>query len=258
MAGTVARERARARPGTQIPLSSAQERLWFIDHLTPGQAGYNNFIVRRFRGRLQPDVLERAFTEIGRRHDTLRTTFATVAGAPVGRLLEPFHVPVRVVAAADEDEVHRLAAAEIQTPFDLATGPLVRTTLYRLAPDDQVLLVTVHHIVADGWSLGVLYDELTALYDAFVRGLDPPLEEPPLQYVDYVEWQRGQLAGEAQEAALEYWCDQLADASTLELPADRPRPPLQTYKGAAHFVTLPPDLARRVVEVARAERATPY
>ncbi len=109
MAGTVPRERA--RHGTQIPISSAQERLWFIDLLTPRQAGYNNFIVRRFRGRLEPDVLERAFTEIVRRHDTLRTTFATVAGAPVGRLLEPFHVPLRVVAGADEDVVIRFAAA---------------------------------------------------------------------------------------------------------------------------------------------------
>src|SRR5438477_1151135 len=130
MAGTVVREQERTRPGTEIPLSSAQERLWFIDRLAPRQAGYNNFIVRRFRGRLEPDVLERAFTEIVRRHDTLRTTFATVAGAPVGRLLEPFPVPLRVVDAADEDEVRRLAGAEIQTPFELATGPLVRTSLY--------------------------------------------------------------------------------------------------------------------------------
>src|SRR5256885_16084427 len=127
MAGTVARERARARPGSEIPLSSAQERLWFIDLLTPRQAGYNNFIVRRFRGRLEPDVLERAFTEIVRRHDTLRTTFATVAGAPVGRLLEPFPVPLRVVEAKDEDEGHRLRAPGIQRPFDPATGPLLRT-----------------------------------------------------------------------------------------------------------------------------------
>src|SRR5919206_288308 len=111
---------------------------------------------------------------------------------------------------------------------------------------------------AQGTYLVVVNDELTALYDAFVRGLSSPLPEPPLQYVDYVEWQRGQLASEAQEAALEYWCSRLADASTLELPTDRPRAPLQTYNGAAHFVTLPPDLARRVVEVARAERATPY
>src|SRR5918911_5145231 len=114
MAGTVARERARTRPGSEIPLSSAQERLWFIDHLTPGQAGYNNFIVRRFRGRLEPDVLEQAFTEIVRRHDTLRTAFATVAGAPVGRLLEPFPVPLRVVEADGEDEVRRLAAAGVR------------------------------------------------------------------------------------------------------------------------------------------------
>jgi len=256
MAGTVARERA--RPGTRIPLSSAQERLWFIDLLAPRQAGYNNFIVRRFHGRLEPDVLERAFTEIVRRHDTLRTTFATVAGAPVGRLLEPFPVPLRVVPAADEDEAHRLAAAEVQTPFDLATGPLLRTTLFRLAPDDQVLLVTVHHIVADGWSLGVLYDELTALYGAFVRGHESPLPEPPLQYVDYVVWQRERLLTGEQEAALDYWCSQLADAATLELPIDRPRPPLQTYHGAAHFLTLPPELCARVVEVERAERATPY
>src|SRR5256885_4042004 len=132
MAGTVARERA--RHGSRIPLSSAQERLWFIDLLTPRQAGYNNFIVRRFRGRLEPEVLERAFTEIARRHDTLRTTFATVGGAPVGRLLEPFPVPLRVASAADEDEVRRLAAAEVQTPFDLATGPLIRPALYRLPP----------------------------------------------------------------------------------------------------------------------------
>jgi amino acid adenylation domain-containing protein len=257
MAGTVARERARAQPGGEIPLSSAQERLWFIDLLSPRQAGYNNFIVRRFRGRLEPDVLERAFTEIVRRHDTLRTTFATVGGTPVGRLVEPFPVELRVASAADEDEVRRLAAAEVQTPFDLAAGPLVRPTLYRLAPDDQVLLVTVHHIVADGWSLGVLYDELTELYDAFVRGLSSPLPEP-LQYVEYVEWQRERLESGAQEAALDYWCGKLADAATLELPTDRPRPPLQTYTGAAHFLTLPPELGARVAEVARGERATPY
>src|SRR5256714_14516877 len=112
MAGTVARERARARPGARIPLSSAQERLWFIDLLSPRQAGYNNFIVRRFRGRLDPDVLERAFTEIVRRHDTLRTAFATVAGAPLRRLLGPRPVPLRVFAAEDEDEGRRLVAPE--------------------------------------------------------------------------------------------------------------------------------------------------
>src|SRR2546423_11921336 len=148
MAGTVARERARARPGARIPLSSAQERLWFIDLLSPREAGYNNFIVRRFRGRLEPDVLERAFTEIVRRHDTLRTTFATVAGAPLGRLLEPFPVPLRVFAAEDQDDVRRLAAAEVQTPFDLATGPLIRTSLYRLPPRGPALVVTRQPLVA--------------------------------------------------------------------------------------------------------------
>src|SRR5436305_7229984 len=113
MAAPAARERA--RPGTEIPLSSAQERLWFIDRLSPRQAGYNNFIVRRFRGRLEPGVLERAFTEIVRRHDTLRTTFATIGGAPVGLLLEPFPVELPVVTAADDDEVRRLGAAAAHT-----------------------------------------------------------------------------------------------------------------------------------------------
>src|SRR5256885_15968059 len=116
MAGTVARERARARPGARIPLSSAQERLWFIDLLSPRQAGYNNFIVRRFRGRLDPDVLERAFTEIVRRHDTLRTAFATVAGAPVGRPLEPVPVPPPILEAGEGDEGSPPAGAEVPTP----------------------------------------------------------------------------------------------------------------------------------------------
>src|SRR2546423_12218694 len=121
MAGTVAREWARARPGAEIPLSSAQERLWFIDLLSPRQAGYNNFIVRRFRGRLDPDVLQRAFTEIVRRHDTLRTAFATVAGAPVGWLLEPLPVPLRVLEAGDEDQGRRLPAPASPTPLHPAT-----------------------------------------------------------------------------------------------------------------------------------------
>src|SRR5207253_10381530 len=128
MPRTVARERA--RHGSRIPLSSAQERLWFIDLLTPRQAGYNNFIVRRFRGRLDPDVLELAFTEIVRRHDTLRTTFATVAGAPVGRLLRPFPVPLRGVAATGEDDVRRPAPAEVRRPCALAAGPPSGTPVY--------------------------------------------------------------------------------------------------------------------------------
>src|SRR2546423_3967380 len=169
MAGTVAREWARARPGAEIPLSSAQERLWFIDLLSPRQAGYNNFIVRRFRGPLDPDVLERAFTEIVRRHDTLRTAFATVAGAPVGWLLEPFPVPLRVVEADDEDEVRRLAAAEVQTPFDLATGPLVRTTLYRLAPDRPGPLLPLPPPRPDGWSLRLPPHPLTPLSAALLH-----------------------------------------------------------------------------------------
>ncbi|HEY7767999.1 amino acid adenylation domain-containing protein, partial [Longimicrobium sp.] len=253
-----------ARTGA-LPLSFAQERLWFMDQLEPGSAAYNVPVAVRLGGALDVAALERALGEIVRRHEALRTVFAEVDGAPV-QVVAPaggFALPVEDLSglgeADREAEVSRRAGEEAARPFDLAAGPLFRAALLRLGADEHVLLVGMHHIVSDGWSMGVLFRELSALYAAYRQGGESPLPELSVQYADYAVWQREQFAGEVLDRQLAYWRERLAGApELLELPTDHPRPPAQTYRGAMVPVQLPLQLQERLQALGRSEGATLY
>jgi non-ribosomal peptide synthetase component F/acyl carrier protein len=254
---------------TEPPLMSfAQERLWFLDRLRPGEISYNLPFALRLCGALDVDALARSLGEIVRRHEALRTTFRERDGtprqaiAPFGGLRLPVtdlsHLPREV----REAEVQRELVAEgagAARPFDLSAGPLFRVSLLRLGAEEHVLLLSMHHIVSDGWSMGVLYRELSALYEAYREGGESPLPELPVQYADHAVWQREQLEGEALERQLSYWRERLAGApELLELPTDRPRPPVQTYRGATAPVEISPELLERLQALGRNEGATLY
>jgi amino acid adenylation domain-containing protein len=247
-----------------LPLSFAQERLWFVDRLEPGSPVYHMPFHYLLRGTLDVDALRRALGEIVRRHETLRTALPFTGEQPVQRILPaaPVELPVHDVSAI-ADEAERDAATEAvmrevaERAFDLERGPLFRAALVRVADDEHVLTVNLHHVVSDGWSVGVLWNELSALYAAFVRGEASPLPEPALQYGDFAVWQRGWLAGDVLEAQLGYWRRKLAGAPPLlELPTDRPRPAVQTYGGAVETAVLGGDDAKAVLALGRREGST--
>ncbi|HST62244.1 MAG TPA: condensation domain-containing protein, partial [Longimicrobium sp.] len=248
-----------------LPLSFAQERLWFVDRLEPGSATYNIPAALRLAGAPDVAALERALGEIVRRHEALRTTFMEVDGSPV-QVIAPFNgftLPVEDLSAlSDADReaaVRHRADEEAARPFDLSAGPLFRASLLRLGPDDHVLQLGMHHVVSDGWSMGVFFRELSALYEAYREGRESPLPELPVQYADYAVWQREQLEGEALDRQLSYWRERLSGApELLELPTDRPRPAVQTYRGASVPVELSPELLEQLQALGRSEGATLY
>ena len=244
------RERTAARPGIPCradggpaPLSFGQERLWFLHQLDPGDAAYNIPLVRRLRGPLDGERLAAALAEVVSRHASLRTRYATVDGRPV-QIVEDVALEVEHVDVSTEDEARALVAERTNRPFDLSRPVVPRATLIRLADDDHILCLVIHHISADGWSLDVLGRELASL------GRGEPLAPLALQYVDYAAWSRGTSDG------LAYWREQLADVPPLLLPTDRPRPPVKTTHGAYLDHVLPVDLSSRIVELAAAERCT--
>ncbi|MDQ3917398.1 MAG: amino acid adenylation domain-containing protein [Acidobacteriota bacterium] len=246
-----------------FPASFAQRRLLFLDQLEPGNPVYNIAAAVRLRGRLDPVALERSLNEVVARHESLRTVFTVSEGEPLQVIIPSLTLGLPVLELPplpDEEreaEVRRLAAEAAQHPFDLAEGPLLRASLVRAAEEEHVLLLTVHHIVSDGWSMGVLVREVAALYEAFTEGKQSPLAELPLQYADYAQWQREWLQGETLEAELAYWREQLAGAPPmLELPTDRPRPPLQTYRGEKQTLLLSEGLTAALRELSRREGCT--
>jgi amino acid adenylation domain-containing protein len=252
----------RATSDGPLPLSFAQERLWFLDRLEPGSSTYNLVNALRLAGRLQRPIMARALAEVVRRHAALRTTFAETAAGPVqvvGPAAEP---PLPLIdlgslpATRREEEARRRVHGEARRPFDLARGPLARALLLRLAAEEHVVVLNQHHIVSDGWSMGVLVREVAALYTAFAQGLSSPLPEPPIQYGDFAVWQRDRLRGEALEAQLGFWRERLQGVPPLDLPTDRPRPPAQTFRGARLPVGLPAELTSAVVSLGQRERAT--
>jgi hypothetical protein len=227
----------RERSG-ELPLSPAQERLWFLDQFEPEDTAYNIPAAMRLTGRLNAAALEQSLATILQRHEALRSAFPVVDGQPRQRLEPSPTLTLPVVdlqplpEAVQQAEVQRLATAESQQRFDLTQAPLVRVRLLRLAETEHVLLLTMHHIVADGWSLGVFWRELAALYSAYTSGNPVPLPALPIQYADFAAWQREWLQGQVLEAQLSYWKQQLAGAHpVLELPADHPRPAMQTFRG---------------------------
>ncbi|MEE8524784.1 MAG: amino acid adenylation domain-containing protein [Thermoanaerobaculia bacterium] len=254
--------RAHAAPES-LPLSFAQERLWFLDQLAPGTATYNIPAVVRLDGGLDVAALKAALEVVVARHQALRTTFADVDGRPAQTIAPAASASLPVVdlsglpPAAARAVVDELASEEARRPFDLAAGPLLRTVLLRLADDRHVALVTMHHIISDGWSIGVLLRELGALYTAAVSGEEPALPALPIQTADYALWQRRWLTGEVLDRQLTYWRQQLADLPMLELPTDRPRPALSARRrGATIEVALPADLSRQLAELGRRRGAT--
>ncbi|HVG44527.1 MAG TPA: condensation domain-containing protein, partial [Longimicrobium sp.] len=254
-----------AREG-RLPLSFAQERLWFIDRLEPGSAVYNlPAVAWRPGSALDQAALERALGEVVRRHEVLRTTFAEVDGSPV-QVIAPFggfSLPVEELSELGEADreaaFERRQGEETRRAFDLSAGPLFRAVLLRLGAEDHALLLSMHHIVSDGWSLGVLQREVGALYAAYREGRESPLPELAVQYADYAVWQREQLAGEVLDRQLSYWRERLAGApELLELPTDHPRPAVQTYRGATVPVELSLELLEGLQALGRSEGATLY
>jgi amino acid adenylation domain-containing protein len=246
------------------PLSFAQRRLWFLDQLFPGTPLYNLPLVIHLTHPLDVDLLERCLAEMSRRHEALRTRFRTVSGEPVQVIDAQASVRLRVIPLdhlpADERENAAMAFAteDVRRPFDLLHGPLWRATLFRLDRHDHLLLITAHHIVSDGWSMGLMLQELEQLYTAFAAGRPSPLPELSVQYVDYAIWQHEALSSAASGADLAYWRNTLRDLSTLELPIDRPRPPVSTLRGRRHYFSLPSGIGRRVESLAQQEGATPF
>ncbi|WP_053760738.1 type I polyketide synthase [Streptomyces sp. AS58] len=238
------------------PLSFGQQSLWLAEQFHGPSATYNIPGAVRLLGRLEIEPLRRALNEVVGRHEVLRTTVRTVDGSPVQRIHQDVTVglPLRDVA---EDEIEALAQEHARTVFDLERGPLIRVALLRVAEADHVLLVNIHHIVSDGWSLGVLVEELVTLYSAFVRGQRSPLVPLDHQYADFADWQRRWLDGELFERQLAYWRRQLAGApKLLALPTDRPRPETQRIRNAVHRFVVPPELAERLGGLSRDEGAT--
>ncbi|HEY0077786.1 MAG TPA: amino acid adenylation domain-containing protein [Pyrinomonadaceae bacterium] len=248
-----------------FPVSFAQQRLWFLQQMEPEGATYNVPVATRLKGRLDTSVLEQTLREIIRRHESLRTTFDIVEGEPVQLISEHFGLALpiedlsQLPAAEREEAARRLSNEEVRKPFDLSKGPLLRARLLRLDEDDHVLLVTLHHIISDGWSMGVLVGEVATLYRAYAEGEESPLAELPLQYADYAQWQREWLQGDALEAQLDYWRRQLKGAPpVLELPTDRPRPPVQSFRGAQETFALSESLSDELRKLCAREGATLY
>ena len=244
-------------------LSFAQQRLWFLDQFDPGSPTYNLSTPFRLPGFLDVNVLKRCLNEIVRRHESLRTTIELIDGQPfqtVAPAMTPhleIHDLTSVSPAMREQEAHRLAFNDAQRGFDLEHGPLIRATLLRLSNNDHTLVLTMHHIVSDGWSLGLLFSELTTLYQAFASGQPSPLPELPCQYADYSEWQREYLQGETVERLLSYWKQQLDGAPpVIELPADRPRGPLLSRAGATQSFRLDAHVSQGLRELARRQGVT--
>ncbi len=250
------------RPGP-LPLSFAQQRLWFIDQLEPGSPLYNIAVALRAEGRLRPEVLALTLGEIVRRHEALRTVFHVRDDTPV-QVIRPaalFLLPVVDLSGLPESRREGLdrdlAGEEAGRPFDLTRDPMLRGLLLRQTPEDHIGLLTVHHIASDGWSLGLLVREVAALYAAFAEGRPSPLPELPVQYADFSVWQGAWLQGDVLDREISFWRSQLAGLpALLELPTDRPRPAVPSYRGATRRVRLSAELVRQAQAAARREGAT--
>lgn len=247
-----------------LPLSFAQAGLWFVQQsLNPNRFFSNIFTGLRLIGSLNVAALEKTFNEIVRRHEALRTTFATVEEQPIQVIASELALPLLEVDLSELPETERnkhaqcLANEEFKRPFDLSQGPLIRTTLLIMGEQDYILLLTTNHIVFDGWSLGVFTQETRVLYEAFSAGKPSPLRELPIQYADFVHWQRQLLQGEVLETLLAYWKKQLKGAPlVLKLPIDKPRPPVRTFNGAYQPFILSTHLSEALKALSRQEGVT--
>src|SRR5215216_5416352 len=243
------------------PLSFAQQRLWFFDQFEPGNPAYNLLNTVLLQGKLDSVALEKSFSEVIRRHEALRTTFDVRDGKPVQiiALPEPFNlqvVDIRHLSEAERESVVQNLIKQ-QTSFDLKRGPLLRITLVRLRDQEHVLLLAMHHIMSDAWSMGVLVDEVVTIYEGYLAGREVVLPSLPIQYADFAAWQRKWLQGDVLEEQFAYWQQQLGGTlPILELPADRPRPALQTYNGSSLSFSLSRPLSESLKSLCKAEGVT--
>jgi amino acid adenylation domain-containing protein len=249
----------------ELPLSFAQQRLWFLYEMEPENSFYNISIAVRLKGSLNVSVLGQTLNEMLRRHESLRTSFATRNGHAVQVIVPELRLALRpedlthLSPAEQESEVQRASAAQTNAPFDLTEAPLLRVKLLKFADEEHVVLFTMHHIAGDGWSMAVLVREVGALYQAYLRGESSPLPELEIQYADYAVWQRDWLSGDVLDQQLAYWQVQLTGAPTvLELPADNPRPPMQSYRGATQPLSFSRELTAKLQALSRREAATLY
>ncbi|WP_238845877.1 non-ribosomal peptide synthetase [Nostoc edaphicum] len=246
----------------ELPLSLAQERLWFLHQLDPNNPAYNIAIAWELEGKLDIPILLASLQIIGQRQEVLRTAFASFEGKPCQKIAPTFNLKLPVIdlqalaPTQQQQEAQRLATAEASQAFDLSVAPLMRVTLIRLASQRNTLLLTVHHIIADGWSRGILLRELVQCYRALALRQNPSLTELPIQYADFALWQRQWLQGEEMKAQLAYWQKQLADLPMLELPTDLPRSPLQKFRGATQSELLPRSLLESLKHLAQHQGVT--
>jgi len=255
--------RKKAAEPVTAPLSLHQKRLWFLDQLEPGSTLYNIAGAARIKGPLDLDVVDRVVHEIIRRHESLRTTFSASEGEPVQLISQPYPLPLQVLdlstfSPGDQDrEIKNLVRIEAGCPFDLATGPLMRIILVKMCQDDHVALILMHHIIADGWSIGVLMWELANLYESYSMGKPSPLPELPIQYRDYVYWQQQRLQGKFLDDLVSYWKKELEGAPQgIQLPTDRPRSPSLKVEGASASVTLAPALSAALDSLSKGKGVT--
>ncbi|HLM43283.1 MAG TPA: condensation domain-containing protein, partial [Myxococcaceae bacterium] len=241
---------SRAQP---LRMSYGQERFWFLDHLQPGSVEYLVPLVLRVRGTLDAQALGRALQEVVARHEVLRTRYVERGGSPVQVIDAPAPLELACVdlrALAPEERERRLAELAVEEgrkPIDLAAGPVLRAQLVRLSPEEDALLVMMHHIATDGWSMGVLTRELDVLYQAFASGRASPLPALSLQYADFAAWQRERLAGEVLRRQLDYWKKRLAGVEPLELATDRPRPSVRNPAGGMVSVEIRGEVGSKLV-----------
>ncbi len=264
--GEKTQARSSAIPRRKIPdrarLSFAQQRLWFIDRMSPGHASYNVSYVAGLPFPVDPDVIERIVNEIVRRHEVLRTRFEDLDGEPFQVIIPSLYVQVALFDLSSlpdhehEAEASRLATEEACRSFDLTVGPLLRATLFRLGENDYTLLLVMHHIVCDGWSMGVFIYEFMTLYQSLMRGQPSLLHELPIQYADFAEWQRDWLKGGVLQTQLDYWKRQLEDLPTLQLPTDKPRPEISSFRGARIYVPMPNAITAALKEMVKQESIT--
>ena len=253
--------RQKADRKRQVPVSFAQQRLWFLDQLEPGNASFNISRAVRVKGQLDLEALRQALNAIIARHESLRTNFTSIDDEPMQVIAPTREIEIRLVDLSSEvdreNEARRLASEESQRVFNIAHDQLLRIVLFRLDDEDQVLLLVMHHIVSDGWSMGVLFRELEALYEAFAESRPSPLSDLTIQYGDFARWQREHLQGHVLDEQVDFWKQQLAGApAMLELATDKPRPAIQTFGGAYHTSFVGKELSDSLNELSRREGVT--
>lgn len=249
----------------ELPLSFSQQGLWVLDRLKLIGPAYNISAALHITGELSVRVLERSFNEIIRRHEILRTTFIESSQCPLQQITPGLDTPLTLIDLSRsqsehlETEIHELIRNEACSRFDLAHGPLLRVTVLRLNPRQHIIVIVMHHIISDGWSMGVLLGEVSALYTAYSNGLAPALPELPIQYADYAYWERQRFQAGALSGDLEYWTRRLGSAApALDLPTDRCRPAVPTFQGATCSFTLPRGLSNGIDSLSTKEGVTPF